>query len=76
MGQLEQFLSDIAPNGDWQPLIDYINQNYISKGELQNKIELLNKEMNSMEFGDIKRLLVSQRIHALKEIMKGNKCDE
>lgn len=76
MGQLEQFLSDIAPNGDWQPLIDHINQNYISVEEIQNKIELLNKNMNSMEIGDIKRLLVSQRIHALQEIMKGNKCDE
>lgn len=37
MGQLEQFLSDIAPNGDWQPLIDYINQNYVSKDKIREK---------------------------------------
>jgi len=41
MGQLEQFLSDIAPNGDWQPLIDYINQNYISKEEKEAEDDIL-----------------------------------
>lgn len=44
MGQLEQFLSDIAPNGDWQPLIDYINQNYVSKEKIRKKIKELEHE--------------------------------
>ena len=45
MGQLEQFLSDIAPNGDWQPIIDYIEQNYISK----EKIKKILKEYGEKE---------------------------
>ena len=34
MGRLEEFLNETYQNGDWQPLIDFINQNYISKEDI------------------------------------------
>ena len=67
MGQLEQFLSDISPNGDWQPLIDYINQNYVRK----EVVEDLRKNNNLAE--QIKEGNIPQTIIIPAEIFDKNK---
>lgn len=36
---LQEFLSDTYEGGDWDPLINYINQHYISKRILRKGLE-------------------------------------
>ena len=57
MGQLEQFLSDIAPNGDWQPLIDYINQNYVRK-EVVEDLRKNNNLAEQIKEGNIPKTII------------------
>lgn len=74
MGQLEQFLSDIAPNGDWQPLIDYINQNYVSKKSINNKIEELEEIIKKKRQLNIKEWVgfEENEIEILEELLEEN----
>lgn len=72
MGQLEQFLSDIAPNGDWQPLIDYINQNYVSKKSINNKIKELEEIIKKKRQLNIKEWVgfEENEIEILEELLE------
>lgn len=71
MGKLEQFLNDVAPQGDWQPLIDYINKNYISKDKIRAKISELEVEKEKY----FEKQVIQGRIDLLKELLEENNND-
>ena len=62
MESLEEFLNDIAPGGDWDPLIDYINKNYISKDKIREIINKLKKQ----------EIYYSETIAILEKLLEDN----